>query len=174
MDKISFTGLSHEKTADPLLLGLGGLATAATTFFGMKEIAARRALMAELQREHALKRKILGGVGAGLASAAVLGGVAGYIAAKKQPSKIERTTVVQPIVMSEPEVAASSATPAKVAHELLKWAASRRSAKIESDRRKLRESVRPFGGVYKTKGAKGWDVMVDAMLGDTSSTGAGK
>lgn len=61
-----------------------------------------------------------------------------------------------------------------VSHQMdLKNAADRddRSKSIEKGRSQLHGLVRPMGGLYKTKGAKGWDVMVDAMLGDTSDGG---
>jgi NAD(P)H-hydrate repair Nnr-like enzyme with NAD(P)H-hydrate epimerase domain len=142
---------------DPLTLGVGLAATVASTAIGLKEVGARKALMAALQKEQAQKKKLIaalvgiGGAGAG----------AGYVAAKKPAEKTEQTTVLQPIVMEQ----------AKAAREMLKDAVVRR--KSEGDRKKLHTMVRPFGKVYKTKKAKGWDVMVDAMLGDTSSTGAG-
>jgi hypothetical protein len=43
-------------------------------------------------------------------------------------------------------------------------------ANVQRDRKRLHKLVRPMGKVYKTKGAKGWDVMVDAMLSDTHSS----
>lgn len=61
-----------------------------------------------------------------------------------------------------------------VSHQMeLKNAEERdaRSKSIERGRSQLHSLVRPMGGLYKTKGAKGWDVMVDAMLGDTSDGG---
>ena len=53
---------------------------------------------------------------------------------------------------------------------------SDRKAKIQSHRKQLHKLVRPMARKipYKTKGAKGWDVMVDAMLTDSQSTGASK
>jgi GNAT superfamily N-acetyltransferase len=45
-----------------------------------------------------------------------------------------------------------------------------REHSIQAGRKALHKMVRPFGGVYKTKGAKGWDVMVDAMMSDTQSS----
>lgn len=46
----------------------------------------------------------------------------------------------------------------------------------EQNRRTLHKIVRPLAKAvpYKTKGAKGWDVMVDAMLGDDPGTAASK
>lgn len=54
--------------------------------------------------------------------------------------------------------------------------ASDRKAKTQKDRKQLHKLVKPVMRriPYKTKGAKGWDVAVDAILGDTQSTGASK
>jgi len=142
---------------DPITASIGLAATVASTAIGLKEVGARKALMAALQKEQAQKKKLIaalvgiGGAGAG----------AGYVAAKKPAEQKEKTTVLQPIVMEQ----------AAEALEMLKQAIARR--KSDDDRKKLHKMVRPFGKVYKTRKAKGWDVMVDAMLGDTSSTGSG-
>lgn len=53
--------------------------------------------------------------------------------------------------------------------------ASSDKEKIEHGRHQLRRMVRPIakGLPYKTKGAQGWDVMVDAVLGDSQASGTG-
>lgn len=150
---------------DPLMLGLGAAATAATVAFSAKEVQARRELMEALKKSYHMKRRLMKAVTA----AAGLGGAAGYIAAKKQPKQKEKTTVVQPIVVNAP--AAQAPLTAESAREILKGASARR--KQDGNRRKLHKMVRPFGGVYKTRTAKGWDVMTDAVLSDTG-TGSGK
>ncbi len=50
------------------------------------------------------------------------------------------------------------------------------SSSHEENRKRLHKIVRPLAAKipYKTKGAKGWDVMVDAMLGDDPGTAASK
>lgn len=60
------------------------------------------------------------------------------------------------------------------ARELLKRAADRRKKSVAHARTQLHQLVRPMARKipYKTKGAKGWDVMADAILGDTQTTGA--
>jgi hypothetical protein len=61
------------------------------------------------------------------------------------------------------------------ARGLLKEAISRK-AKVKKDRKQLHKLVKPIMRriPYKTKGAKGWDVAVDALLSDSQSTGASK
>jgi hypothetical protein len=56
------------------------------------------------------------------------------------------------------------------ARVMLKEALTRK-AKLQRDREQLHKMVGPMARriPYKTKGAKGWDVMVDAMMSDTHS-----
>lgn len=47
-----------------------------------------------------------------------------------------------------------------------------KAASEQERRKKLHHMVRPMAKLYKTKGAKGWDVLADATLGSDSATGA--
>lgn len=62
----------------------------------------------------------------------------------------------------------------KIIERLLKKKGSHDSKEVQRARHMLHKMVRPVARKlpYKTKGAKGWDVMVDAVLSDSQSTGA--
>ena len=47
-----------------------------------------------------------------------------------------------------------------------------RTETVREQREALKKLVSPHRSLYKTRTAAGWDALVDATLGDTSTTGA--
>lgn len=148
-------GKGGEKTAiDPLMLGLGGAATALTTALTAKQIQSQMALTQAVQKTQAAKKALI----AALAGAGAAGAVGGYALGKKQPKKVEKTTektvILQPMVVTPDEV------PMKM-------------AALRALRRMVDPMVRraPF---MKAKGPMGRELTVSTILNDVQASGAGK
>jgi hypothetical protein len=149
----TMTDRAHEllkKAIDPVAAGLGAVSAGTSVVFGVREMFARKALQESLRREAKLQRLILAALGA----SAIGGAAGGYLAGRHAERKKKELALVLP-------------------WSSVKSGSDERTKSIEAARERLKGLVAPMKPIYKTKSARGWDVMVESMLGDTSATGVG-
>lgn len=94
-------------------------------------------------------------------------------------ARVHLKEAIDPILMAAMGLSAGAA--GLVTRKLLKKLLTKRAFQQSDDdiptrraTKTLHHMVRPIakGLPYKTKGAHGWDVMVDAVMGDSQSTAA--
>lgn len=95
-----------KRAVDPVTIGASGLIGGLSGWLTWKQIAGQKALEKAVQKAQLTRRLLLGA----LATSTAGGVAAGYSLGKKQPKRTEKTTVMQPIVIS-PEQAA------KISHD---------------------------------------------------------
>jgi len=142
-----------KEAIDPMMLGLGAAATALTTMITAKQIKSQMALTQAVQKTQAAKKALI----AALAGAGAAGAVGGYALGKKSPEKSEKTTVLQPIVVTPDEV------PMKTAGAL--------EALREHVKPMLRKG--PWLKAYEKKPG-GKLPLTEALITDSQASGAGK
>lgn len=152
---------SQEKKAalDPVTLGLGGLAAAASTALALKQIKDQRVLTEAVNRANLTRRLLMASVAASTA-----GGIgAGYALGKKQPKATEKTILMQPVMMQMDPV-----TETKAAAE----------DDFAEHRNALRKMVNPIvqklPGIKKVETAAGSDIVTSSIINDDSASGASK
>jgi hypothetical protein len=142
-----------KEAIDPLMLGLGTAATALTTMITAKQIKSQMALTEAVQKTQAAKKALI----AALAGAGAAGAVGGYALGKKSPKKSEKTTVLQPIVVTPDEA------PMKTADAL------------EALRAHVKPMLKkgPWLKAYEKKPG-GKLPLTEALITDSQASGAGK
>lgn len=105
----------EKKAVDPLAIGGGALATALTTALTLKQIKSQQALSEAVGKAQLTRRLLL----AALATSTAGGVGAGYALGKKQPRVTEKTTIMQPLMITQEQ--AEKLSHDKVAIGIYEW-----------------------------------------------------